>query len=283
MRIVRHIKEMVRFAQKVRLKGDSIGFVPTMGALHLGHLSLIRRCHRENDFTVVSIFVNPIQFLPREDYNKYPRDLKQDAEACRKEGVDILFYPDVKDMYPQPLRTTVDVKGLSEVLCGRFRPGHFRGVTTVVAKLFHIVYPDNAYFGQKDAQQAVIIKKMVEDLNFPVQIKVMPIVREPDGLAMSSRNKYLNEEERRDAAVLCHALNLARRSVAMGETSASKINSFMRELIQKKKSAKIDYISIMDLQNHKPLNKIKGKALIALAVRIGKIRLIDNIIVSSKC
>ncbi|KPK98021.1 MAG: pantoate--beta-alanine ligase [Omnitrophica WOR_2 bacterium SM23_72] len=282
MRIIRNIKEMVQAAQKRRLKGDSIGFVPTMGALHAGHLSLIRRCRKENDFTVVSVFVNPIQFSPREDYRKYPRNLIQDARACQKEGVDILFSPVAKNMYPKPFRTFVEVEGLSDTLCGHSRAGHFRGVATVVAKLFQIVQPDIAYFGQKDAQQAIIIRKMVEDLSMPVQIKVMPIVREKDGLAMSSRNQYLNASERKDAVVLRQALNLAKDSVRRQETDASRIIRSMRALIQKKKSAKVDYISIVDFQNLKPLNKIKGKALVALAVWIGKTRLIDNTIVKLK-
>jgi len=279
MRIIRNIKEMTRAAQKRGLQGDSIGFVPTMGALHAGHLSLIRRCRRENDFTVVSIFVNPTQFSPREDYRKYPRNLIQDARACQEEGVDIIFFPDAKDMYPKPFRTFVEVEGLSELLCGHFRPGHFRGVTTVVAKLFQIVQPDIAYFGQKDAQQAIIIRKMVEDLSMPVQIKVMPIVRERDGLALSSRNQYLNASERKDAVVLHQALNLAKDSLRRRETDASRVIQSMRTLIQKKKSARVDYISIVDLQNLKPLKKIRGKALVALAVWIGKTRLIDNAIV----
>lgn len=279
MRIIRNIKEMVQMAQKRRLQGDSIGFVPTMGALHPGHLSLIRRCRKENDFTVVSAFVNPIQFSPREDYRKYPRNLIQDARACQKEGADILFFPDAKNMYPKPFRTSVEVEGLSDTLCGHFRPGHFRGVATVVAKLFHIVQPDTAYFGQKDAQQAIIIRKMAEDLSMPIRIKVMPIVREKDGLALSSRNQYLKAGERKDAVVLYQAINLASRSVRRGETNASKVIRSMRKLIQKKKSAKVDYISIVDLQNLKPLNRIKGKALVALAVWIGKTRLIDNTIV----
>jgi len=279
MRIIRNIKEMTRAAQKRGLQGDSIGFVPTMGALHAGHLSLIRRCRKENDFTVVSIFVNPTQFSPREDYRKYPRNLIQDARACQEEGVDIIFFPDAKDMYPKPFRTFVEVEGLSELLCGHFRPGHFRGVTTVVAKLFQIVQPDIAYFGQKDAQQAIIIRKMVEDLSMPVQIKVMPIVRERDGLALSSRNQYLNASERKDAVVLHQALNLAKDSLRRRETDASRVIQSMRTLIQKKKSARVDYISIVDLQNLKPLKKIRGKALVALAVWIGKTRLIDNAIV----
>ncbi len=279
MRIIRSIKEMVRVSRRVRLQGDSVGFVPTMGALHPGHLSLIRRCCRENDFTVVSIFVNPIQFSPREDYREYPRNLIQDARQCQKEGVDILFFPDVRDMYPKPFRTYVEVEGLSEPLCGHFRPGHFRGVATVVAKFFHIVQPDIAYFGQKDAQQFLIIRKMAEDLSVPVRIKVMPTVREKDGLAMSSRNQYLRTSERKDAVVLYQAIRLARRAITDGQTNVSNIVRAMRELIQKKKSAKIDYIAIVDLQNLKPLKKIKGKALVALAVWMGKTRLIDNAII----
>jgi len=282
MRVIRSIQEMARFSKENRLKRQTIGFVPTMGALHQGHLSLIRRCRKENDFTVVSIFVNPIQFGPKEDFRKYPRNLKQDAQACKKEGADIIFYPYPNRMYPSPYRTTIHVDSLSEVLCGQARPGHFRGVATVVTKLFNIINPDRAYFGQKDAQQAMLIKKMVEDLNVPVKIKIVPTVREKDGLAMSSRNAYLNAKERKDAPVLYKALSVARQLATRGESDASKIIKSIKNIIQKKKRAKIDYISVVDLQNLKPLNKIKDNTLIALAVWLGPTRLIDNTIVKLK-
>lgn len=280
MRIIRSKKEMSRISYEIKLKGKTLGFVPTMGALHKGHSSLIRQAHKETDFVVVSIFVNPIQFGPKEDLNKYPRNLKRDVRLCRKEGVDIIFYPEAKQMYPEDFKTYVDVKDLSGVLCGRFRPGHFRGVTTVVIKLFNIIYPDIAYFGQKDAQQAIIIKKMVEDLNIPVTIKVMPTVREKDGLALSSRNAYLSPSERKDATVLYQALNLARDLIRRGTKGSWDIISKMKQLINEKKTAAVQYISIVDLKDLKSVDKIRGEVLIALAVWIGKTRLIDNIIVN---
>jgi pantoate--beta-alanine ligase len=282
MRIVYSIKEMMGMARVRRHGGGSVGFVPTMGALHEGHLSLIRRSCKENDFTVVSIFVNPIQFGPHEDYKKYPRNLKQDAHICKKEGVDVLFCPGAKQMYPASYGTYISVQGLSDSLCGLTRRGHFKGVATVVSKLFHIVNPDIAYFGQKDAQQALIIKKMVEDLNSPIKIKVMPTVREKDGLAMSSRNKYLKRSERRDAIVLSQALNTARLSIRKGETRVSQVIRLMRSVIHKRQNAKIDYISVVDGQSLKPLESIEGNVLIALAVWIGKTRLIDNTIIDLK-
>lgn len=278
MRVIRSIKEMTGFSEKIRIKGKAIGFVPTMGALHEGHLSLIRRAHKENDIVVVSIFVNPIQFGPKEDYRRYPRSLKVDARLCSKEGTNAIFCPDAQQMYAGNYRTYVIVEDLSDVLCGRLRPGHFKGVATVVTKLFNIVRPDKAYFGQKDAQQAVIIKKMAEGLNMPVQIKVIPTVREKDGLAMSSRNIYLNKDERQDAAVLYQALTLAKNLIRQGNTGSLAIRSKMRQLINKKKSAKIQYISIVDPQDLLAVYKIRDKVLIALSVCIGKTRLIDNIV-----
>ena len=279
MKIIRSIKEMTGFSQKLRIKGKTIGFVPTLGALHQGHLSLIRQAAAENDIVVVSIFVNPIQFAPKEDYRRYPRNLRLDARLCRREGADVIFFPDVQQMYPGNYKTYVIVQDLSDVLCGKFRPGHFKGVATVVTKLFNIVAPDIAYFGQKDAQQAIIIKKVVEDLNIPVRIKVMPTVREEDGLAMSSRNAYLNKEERRDAAVLYQALILAKNLIKQGSVDSSGIIRKMRRLINKKKSACIQYISVVKHKDLKPLDKIRGKVLIALSVWIGKTRLIDNIVI----
>jgi pantoate--beta-alanine ligase len=269
-------------SKKARLNAQTIGFVPTMGALHKGHLSLIRKARKENDIVVVSIFVNPIQFGPKEDFRQYPRNLKQDAQLCRKEGVDIIFSPKAKDMYPEGFNSYIEIKDLSGVLCAKFRPGHFKGVATVVAKLFNIVQPDIAYFGQKDAQQAIIIKKLVCDLNMPVSIKVMPTVREEDGLAMSSRNIYLNQYERKDAAILYQALNLARDLIRGDRVDSLDIIRKMRQLINKRRRTRIQYISIVDLQNLRPVDKIKNKVLIALAVWIGKMRLIDNIIIEPK-
>jgi len=253
-----------------------------MGALHQGHLRLIRQARKENKVVVVSVFVNPTQFGRGEDFKKYPRDLKRDARLCIKEGVDMIFYPSAKEMYPNNYRTYITVEELSDVLCGKFRPGHFKGVATVVAKLFNIVQPDIAYFGQKDAQQAIIIKKMVEDLNMPVRIKVMPTLRENNGLALSSRNAYLNKEERKQAHTLYQALNLARHLIRQGNINSSDIARKMRQLIAKKKSARIQYVSIVNLKNLKPTDKIKDRVLIALAVFIGKTRMIDNIIVNPK-
>lgn len=282
MRIIRSIKQMSEFSLRTRAKGKCMGFVPTMGALHQGHLSLIRQARKENKVVVVSIFVNPTQFGLGEDFKKYPRDLKRDARLSIKEGVDIIFYPRAKDMYPSNYKTYVIVEELSDVLCGKSRPGHFKGVATVVAKLFNIVQPDIAYFGQKDAQQAIIVKKMVEDLNIPVRIKVMPTVRQNNRLAMSSRNAYLNKDERKDANILYQALNLARNLIGEGNINSSDVVRKMRHLIAKKKSARVHYISIVDLENLKPVDKIKDRVLIALAVFIGKTRLIDNIIVNPK-
>lgn len=279
MKIIRSIKQMQDLSKKIRLKDKGIGFVPTMGALHEGHLSLIRQARKDNDKVVVSIFVNPAQFAPHEDFRKYPRNLKRDAALCRKEKVDFLFYPDAKDMYPQNYKTTVEVCDLSDVLCGKSRRNHFRGVATAVTKLFNIVQPDIAYFGQKDAQQSIIIKRMVEDLNMPLKIRVMPTVREKDGLALSSRNAYLNRQERKDAVVLSRALSLAELLIKAGLKDVSRIISRIRQVIQKINTAKIDYISIVDLDDLKPLKRIKDSCLIALAVRMGKTRLIDNIII----
>jgi len=280
MRIIKEIQQLKKILAKQRSQKKSIGFVPTMGALHEGHIQLIRRARRENDFVVVSIFVNPLQFGPREDFQRYPRNILRDCFICCNEDVDILFYPAYQKMYPAHFRTYVYVEGLSEKLCGRFRPGHFRGVTTVVTKLFNIVNPDIAYFGQKDAQQAIIIKKMVEDLNMPVKIKVLPTVRESDGLALSSRNNYLSAGERKDAVVLAQALSLAKRLIKKGKTDSRSLIHKMRQLIKKKKNAKIDYVAIVDTHNLEPLKKIKRKTLLALAVWIGKTRLIDNIIIN---
>lgn len=280
MQIIRSISRMSKITGRLKQRGRIIGFVPTMGALHEGHLSLIRQARKECDCVVVSIFVNPAQFGPRDDFRKYPRNLKADAKMCRRERVNIIFYPDAKQMYPANYKTYVNVDELSDGLCGKFRPGHFKGVATVVTKLFHIVSPDIAYFGQKDAQQAVIIKRLVQDLNIPLQIRVMPTVRDADGLAMSSRNAYLSPEERKDAAVLSLALNLARDMIRAGEVDALEIIKKMWQLINKKKALQVQYISIVDLKDLKPVFKIKDTVLIALAVRAGKARLIDNIIVN---
>jgi pantoate--beta-alanine ligase len=280
MKIITKLSGLRKEIKQAKRKNRTIGFVPTMGALHKGHLSLIRKARRQNDIVIVSIFVNPIQFGPKEDYASYPRNLKLDAQLCGKEKTDIIFYPDAKEMYPPNYKTYVTVEHLGDVLCGRSRLGHFKGVATVVTKLLNIVNPDIAYFGQKDAQQAIIIKKLVCDLNMPVKIKIMPTVRESNGLALSSRNVYLNSTERKDALVLYQALQLAKDLIRRGVRDAGKITSQMKHLIKKKETAKIDYVSIVNLENLEPVKKITKNCLIAVAVWIGRTRLIDNIIIS---
>ncbi len=271
--------KMFKICKKMRLERKKIGFVPTMGALHEGHISLIKEARRENDIVVVSIFVNPIQFGPKEDLKRYPCPINKDSLLCKKEGVDFIFHPDGNLMYPEGFRTRVVVEGISDILCGKYRPGHFKGVATVVLKLFNIVNPDVAYFGQKDAQQAAIIKRMALDLNIRVKIKTMPIVREKTGLALSSRNIYLNGQEKADALVLFQSLNLAKSLINKGIRDADKIINIMRQLIQKKDTAQIDYIAIVDIDSLEHIKKITGNCLIVLAVWIGKTRLIDNILI----
>lgn len=273
---------MHEFARKQRQKGLTLGFVPTMGYLHDGHLSLIREARRMSDCCIVSIFINPIQFAPGEDLEQYPRDLERDAEILMRENVDVLFCPSIEDIYLKGFRTYVYVEELSEKLCGTSRPGHFRGVTTVVAKLFHITIPHYAYFGQKDMQQYLIIKRMVKDLNFDVELILMPTVREPDGLALSSRNVYLTEDERAIAPMLYQALLLAQNRIDEGERDASKIVQVMHEYLSQEPRIRIDYLEIVDLDNMNTLHTLKKKALIAGAIYIGKTRLIDNIVVQIK-
>lgn len=278
MEVFSKIDDLRRKLKEEKRNGKSIGFVPTMGYLHEGHLSLVRQSIKENDLTVVSIFVNPIQFGPGEDFNRYPRDIERDKRLLEKEGVHYLFSPDEDEMYPAGFKTFVEVAEIGKKLCGKSRPGHFKGVSTIVLKLFNIVQPNRAYFGQKDAQQAIIIKKMVKDLNLDVDIVVMPIVREEDGLAMSSRNVYLNEEERKNAIVLYKSLREAEKMIRMGEKNAEKVVNRIKEVIMSYPEALIDYIEIVDTEELNPVNPIKGKVLIALAVYIGKARLIDNMI-----
>ncbi len=278
MRIVYEPYEMQEIANKYREWGKTIGFVPTMGYLHKGHLSLVKEAKKNNDVTFVSIFVNPTQFAPNEDLDKYPRDIERDEELLKKEGVDFLFYPTVENMYPNGFQTYVSVESLTQVLEGASRPTHFRGVTTVVSKLFNITKPHRAYFGKKDAQQLIVIKKMVEDLNFDVEIVGLPIVREEDGLAMSSRNKYLNKKEREEAVCLYQALQRAKEMIDNGTDDAETIKREMYKTINKYEIPKIDYISINSLSELKELEKIeKGNTLISLAVFVGKTRLIDNL------
>ena len=282
MKITRTISDMSKAIEPVKKKQRTVGFVPTMGYLHKGHMSLVKKARNQNDMTVVSIFVNPAQFGPGEDYNKYPRDLARDEKLLNEEGVDVLFSPSVNEIYPEGYRTYVNVDQISEALCGRSRPGHFRGVTTIVMKLFNIVKPDTVYLGQKDAQQAVIIKRMAQDLDTGIAINVLPTVREKDGIAMSSRNVYLSEKERADAPVLWEALSAAKKLVDDGARDTERIKAEMRRLIITKKSARIDYVSVASLRELKELKEIEGGVLIALAVWIGKTRLIDNIVIGGK-
>lgn len=278
MKTIDNIQKMSMLVRIWKKESKTIGFVPTMGALHNGHLSLVKAAKQHTDVVVVSIFVNPKQFVVGEDFDRYPRDLKRDEELARGSGTEILFCPSIEDMYPKGYATYVDVERLGQALCGSSRPGHFKGVATVVAKLFGIVKPDIAYFGQKDAQQAIIIRKMVEDLNMGVDVKVLPTVREKDGLAMSSRNTYLSENERKEAIVLYDSLRKADSMIDQGERSAKKILKAMEETMREKPGVKVDYISIIDTRELKPVDTISAETLIAVAAYVGKTRLIDNII-----
>jgi len=279
MQIVRSPKLMQKICVDLKRDGKIIGVVPTMGYLHKGHVSLIRIAKKKSDVLVVSIFVNPTQFGPKEDFARYPKDFKRDRLLLesRLRRDDFLFVPRIKNMYPEGYLTYVSVDKISQHLEGVVRPGHFKGVTTVVAKLFNIVQPDIAIFGQKDAQQAVVLKKMVDDLNYGIKMIIAGTVRERDGLASSSRNVYLSKEERKQAKVLYQALRLAKKMIKKGEKSPSKIASKMNKLIDKQPLAEIDYIAITDAHSLELLSKLKGEVLISLAVRFGKTRLIDNI------
>jgi pantoate--beta-alanine ligase len=272
LRVFRTVAEFRAWRRGV----DGLGFVPTMGCLHEGHLSLVRAAKRENAHAAVSIFVNPAQFGPDEDLARYPRDEARDLALLEAERVDAVFAPAAGEVYPEGFSTYVVVEGLTQRLEGASRPAHFRGVTTVVNKLFSIVQPERAYFGQKDAQQLAVISRMVRDLDIPVEIVGMPIVREPDGLAMSSRNVYLSPEERKAAHVLCLAVSLAERMFDDSERDASKIRGAMKDLIRREPLAQIDYVSVADAQTLEELDVVAGAALVSLAVRFGGTRLIDN-------
>jgi pantoate--beta-alanine ligase len=277
MRVIKSVKSMQRLSSLFKKEGKKIGLVPTMGFLHEGHLSLVDIARKRCDKLVVSIFVNPLQFGPREDLSRYPRDLKRDIRLLKERGTDFVFIPDERDMYPDGFHTYVEVEKLTNVLCGKSRPGHFRGVTTVVLKLFNIIKPDIAVFGEKDAQQAIIIKRMVEDLNLSTKIITGPTIRERDGLAMSSRNMYLTQNEREDAVVLYKSLLMAREMIKEGEYKPREVIEKMRQMIAKKETARIDYVSIIGKKDLAPVKKIEGEVLVALAVWFGKARLIDNI------
>ncbi|ABO48710.1 pantothenate synthetase [Desulforamulus reducens MI-1] len=281
MRLFKTVDEVRSFINSVRREGKTVGLVPTMGYLHQGHLSLVHEAKRSCDVVIVSIFVNPTQFDPNEDYQTYPRDLQRDVALVADAGVEAIFAPEAEEMYSQGFSSFVDVTGVSECLCGASRPGHFRGVATVVTKLFNIVLPDAAFFGQKDFQQVMVIKRMVADLNMSVQIIDVPIVREEDGLALSSRNVYLSQEERKAALVLHRSLHLAKEQVNEGERSAQQIKERIIKEIQAEPLANIDYVEILSVPDLKPIEIIKGNVLLALAVRFGKTRLIDNSILEA--
>lgn len=278
MKIVKTIEEVRAQVKEWKKEGLRVGLVPTMGFLHEGHKSLIVRAVEENDRVVVSDFVNPTQFAPTEDLASYPRDIERDAKLCEEAGADLIFHPEPEEMYAPDYCTYVDMSGLTKGLCGKTRPTHFRGVCSVVSKLFNIVSPDRAYFGQKDAQQLAVIKRMVRDLNFDIEIISCSIIRESDGLAKSSRNTYLNQEERSAAVVLSRALNIGKNLVEEGERSAVKIREAIEAELKKEPLARIDYVEVVDADNMEAIEELKGNVLAAIAVYIGKTRLIDNFI-----
>ncbi len=280
------IADTVKKAREIisgwKKQGLTVGLVPTMGYLHDGHMSLVRKAREENDKVVVSVFVNPMQFSPNEDLEQYPRDFEADTKLCSENGVDLILHPVPEEMYPEGFCSFVDMTGPTAELCGKSRPIHFRGVCTIVNKLFNIASPDRAYFGQKDAQQLAVIKRMVKDLNMPVEIIGCPIVRESDGLARSSRNKYLSAEERKAALILSKSIFLGKEMADNGEKDARKICQEMRKLIETEPLARIDYVEAVDFTNIQKVDTIDGETLFAIAVYIGKTRLIDNFIVQAK-
>ena len=277
MKIILSATEMTSLSKQAHRDGKRVGFVPTMGALHPGHISLVRAAREQTDIVVTSIFVNPTQFGPNEDFSKYPRTFEKDSAMLAAEKTDYIFSPSVEEMYPKDATTWVDVEGLSGKLDGRSRPGHFRGVTTVVSKLFNIVQPDLAFFGQKDAAQVAVIRKMVRDLNFPVQIVVCPIVRESDGLAMSSRNAYLTPEQRKQALVLSRALKQVEKRAVDGETSADRLIVAGKQTMAEESSVRLDYFEIVSPDTLDPVADVSQGALVAVAAYVGATRLIDNV------
>ncbi len=276
MRIITRLTEMQDLANSIRNEGKTIGFVPTMGFLHEGHLSLIRRARQECDAVVVSIFVNPIQFGPAEDFDRYPRDEDGDRRKCEMAGTDVLFIPATMEMYPSKPTVFVTVEGTSDILEGAIRPGHFRGVATVVNKLFNIVKPHKAFFGQKDYQQCVVIKRMVAELNIDAEVIMLPTMREQDGLAMSSRNSYLNQEERRMAAVIHRALSSAEQLIRAGVREPDKVKNKVLAVLKEERGIVIDYVELADRESLEPLTSINENAVLLVAVRLGRTRLIDN-------
>ena len=281
MKVVKTVKEVREIVAGWRKEGLTVGLVPTMGFLHEGHQSLIRKSASQNDRTVVSVFVNPIQFGPNEDLEAYPRDLNRDIKAVEEAGGDLIFNPEPSEMYPGHFTSFIDTTETTELLCGAVRPVHFRGVCTVVGKLFNIVTPDRAYFGQKDAQQLATIRRFVRDLNFPLEIIACPIVREDDGLAKSSRNTYLNAEERQAALILSKSLKKGKEAIESGEKDAKTIIAIIKNSLQSEPLARIDYVEVVDFENIQRVDKIEGETLVAIAVYIGKTRLIDNFIIGT--
>jgi pantoate--beta-alanine ligase len=279
LKLIATLDEIRSIVKDWRKKGLTVGLVPTMGYFHDGHLKLMKEAKKENDRVIVSLFVNPTQFGPSEDFNCYPKDMNRDKLVAESVGVDVIFAPTKEEMYPESYQTWVEVEQLSQGLCGASRPGHFRGVTTVVTKLFMILMPDRAYFGQKDAQQLRVIRRMVRDLNIPIEIRPVPIVREPDGLAMSSRNVYLSPAERRAALVLSRALTVAEKMALSGEREVVQLRQKMLEVLQAEPMAKTEYLQFVDDETLEPVEKVQQPVLVALAVRIGKTRLIDNIVI----
>lgn len=277
IQLAKTIKEVREIVSQWRKQGLKVGFVPTMGYLHEGHQSLIKRSG-ENDRTVVSVFVNPIQFGPNEDFASYPRDLERDMKKCEEAGADLVFAPEASEMYAGDFSTYVDMTGPTNELCGLKRPGHFRGVCTVVSKLFNMVLPDKAYFGQKDAQQLAVIKRMARDLSFGIEIVGCPIIREEDGLAKSSRNTYLSSDERSAATVISKALSIGNELIVNGETNAETVLKVITEKIESEPLARIDYVKAVDADSIEPIQTVSGRVLFAVAVYIGKTRLIDNFI-----
>jgi len=280
MIVIETIAGMKATAAGWKAAGRTVGLVPTMGFFHEGHLSLVQEARKRSDIVVISLFVNPAQFGPREDFARYPRDLDRDRALLEAEGADVLFHPSAAEMYPPGFRTYVEVHGLQDGLCGRSRPGHFRGVATVVLKLFNIVRPNAAFFGAKDAQQVLILGKMAADLDLDVEVVTCPIVREPDGLALSSRNVYLNPQERRAALVLSKSLRRAEQAIRAGERDSAKVLAGIRFMIEAEPLARVDYVEAVDPAGLAPVDGIRGEVLVALAVFIGSTRLIDNIRVS---
>lgn len=281
MKICYTVDDVRKEVKEWKKQGLSVGFVPTMGYLHEGHRSLMEAARKENDKVVVSIFVNPMQFGPTEDLESYPRDLDKDSKLCEGVGVDLIFHPEPEEMYPEGFCSYVDMNGLTTELCGKSRPIHFRGVQTVVLKLFNIVTPDNAYFGQKDAQQLAVVTRMVKDLSVDTKIHGCPIIREEDGLAKSSRNTYLSEVERQAALILSQSLQVGKALIEQGETDATVVKKAISDKIATEPLARIDYVDVVDFDTITPIEQIKGNTLVAIAVYIGKTRLIDNFIIFS--